>query len=115
MGGRFMTGFLVVGDGRRLSPNVASLHVSDFVKMVHSNPIGKELGLTTDAVFARVPFAFVWGPSLDPIGYWKYIIAPPFILERQDVFAWRLQLGRWPATKMSTGFLQNAIAAEPLR
>ena len=115
LGGRFVTGFLVVADGTPVLPNVVRFHASDFIYLMHVSAVETEFRLTAQEIRARVPFAFIWAPRLDkPTDQYSIYVAPPVILDRPDVTAWRLRLHDWATARKPVPYIQNAIVAEPL-
>ena len=114
VGGRFVAGFLVVADESSLPPNVASLHASDFIKLLQSTSLGNELRLNAADIRARVPFALIWAPRLN-MSYQIYsYVAPSAVLERKDITTWHLRLRHRSADEPPWLFYEDAIAAEPL-
>src|SRR5262249_13581122 len=64
LGGRSITGFLVLPDGSARPASIPSLHLSDFIRLVRVGGIEGDFG-PSQAFAERVPFALVCTPRID--------------------------------------------------
>lgn len=113
-GGRFISGFVVVPDGTTRPLTVPSLFASDFVDMVRQFNLERDLGSFLPRVMARLPVAFILAGSLDDPDQSRIYIAPPLVLERPDVWAWRFKLRPWLPGETPWVTLREALTAEPV-
>jgi hypothetical protein len=92
LGGTRMTGFLVVADDAALRHDVPTIHLSAFADIVRASGIEEQQGLLHPRM-PDVPFGFVFAPLVEvgPESYIKYVV-PPEVIERRDVWAWRIQV-----------------------
>lgn len=113
-GGARMTGVLVVADGAKRDPRVPTVHVSEFARMVERSGIEGYQNLVTPAP-PPTPFAFVLSPSLvlgEPTTH--QFIAPPELLTRRDVKAWRLETTDFGKKEGGFGYWLLVTKATPL-
>ena len=109
-GGSRLTGFLVVADDEPLPHAVPALHASEFAKLIRTTRLEDDFGPFLDQVLPHLPFAFVNTGRMDvPTKGTTRYIAPPEVLWRKDVWAWRFTTRSW-----APGFLQDVVSAEPL-
>jgi hypothetical protein len=113
-GGRFISGFVVVPDGTSRPLAVPSLFASDFVEMIRQINLEHDVGPFLQPVMKRLPFAFIVTGSLDEEYQSHIYIAPPLVLERRDVWAWRFKLRPLPFSATPWVTLRDAATAEPL-
>jgi len=115
LGGRRMSGFLVIEDNLPLRNDVPTLHLADFEAIVRQSGVEIYQGLL-HPVMPPLPFGFVFAPRLerDYPSYHQYIV-PPEVFERHNVAAWHFELKQWQ--KKPTGFPYwfYVTKAEPLR
>jgi hypothetical protein len=88
-GGRWPTGFLVIADKTARPAWAPSMHYSDFFAMVRRLGLESETGAFVESALARLPFAFMTAPDIDIRGSTAIFIAPPEVLQRRNVEAWR--------------------------
>ncbi len=113
-GGVRMSGFAVIADTAPRPRDIPSLHVSEFVRMVHGTKLQHDFGPFLNQVLPRVPFAFVSAGRMDGANYTNTYIAPIEVLRRQDVWAWRFMTrGGMPGQKPWT-VLRDVVDAKPL-
>ncbi|HEV7877788.1 hypothetical protein [Bradyrhizobium sp.] len=95
LGGRRMSGFLVVSDDMPLRSDVPSLHLAEFNATVAQSGLEYYQNLI-NPILPPLPFGFVFAPRLerDSTSLYQYIV-PPEVIERGDVPAWHFHLKRW--------------------
>ena len=113
-GGKRMSGFLVIPDLESYPRTVPALHVSEFARLISESQIESDFGPFLKQVLPRVPFAFVSAGRMDGSNITNIYIAPPDILLRKDVWAWRFTTRSWLPGEMPWSILQDVVAAEPL-
>lgn len=92
LGGRRVTGVLVVSDGEPRSKDMPTVLLSDFVRMIERSGLEIYYQRLVTPAPPPTPFALVQAPNLVPGEPTTHqYIAPPEILERRDVTAWRLR------------------------
>jgi hypothetical protein len=114
---RFMLGFLVVPDNNLRPPAVPTLPLSQFTELFTKVQFTEDPGPLLARAKARAPFAFIASPISSYAGSSSgtYYIAPPEVLDRPDVRAWRLGLSK-PIPKIGPAIsIQEAISAEALK
>src|SRR5262249_22010413 len=84
LGGRAVTGFLVVAGDRPAS--IPALHVAEFARLVEGTGIEREMGPFLVGVAERAPFAFVFAPRLDRRDQFDLYLASPRLLQDTDVW-----------------------------
>jgi hypothetical protein len=95
LGGRRMTGFLIVADGQPLRSDIPSLHWADFDAIVSRNNMEGYQNLI-HPVAPPLPFGFVFAPRLEKdVESLALFIVPAEVLERFSVPTWRFQVARW--------------------
>jgi hypothetical protein len=95
LGGRRMSGFVVVKDEVPLRNDIPSVHLSEFEGILRQSDIEQYQDLI-HPVLPSLPFAFVFAPRLEKgSGSGSLYIVPPEVVERQDVPAWHFDLKRW--------------------
>ena len=89
LGSRHMAGFIVVPDDQAVPRDVASMRRSDFIQAFEysGNGMYQKLNLPPPSV----AFAFVAAPNTNGTDG-SLFLAPPEVLARRDVLAWRLTL-----------------------
>jgi hypothetical protein len=92
MGGKRLTGFLVIADNLPLPHSVPALHASQFSYLLSIAPGESDLGPLLPRALERVPFAFVAGGRLDWEVQSNMYVAPPIVLTRPDVNVWKFLL-----------------------
>ncbi len=92
-GGRRITGTLVVADDKPLPKEIASIHISDFVNIIHHTAVEAEQGLVTPGP-PPLPFAFVAAPEANLLSYGRndLFIAPAEVLSKPNVPFWRFDI-----------------------
>ncbi len=109
-----MSGFVVIPDAVPRPRDIPSLHVSEFVRMVHETNLQHDFGPFLGQVLPRVPFAFVSAGRLEGANDTNTYIAPVEVLRRKDVWAWRFMTrGGMPGQKSWT-VLRDVVSAKPL-
>ena len=114
MGGRRMSGFLVVPDGGSGPRSVPSMGASEFARIVRATRLEADFGAFLDQVLRRVPFAFVGAARIDGANNTNTYIASPDVLARNDVWAWRFTTRSWSEGEKPWSGLREVVAAEPL-
>jgi len=114
LGGRAVTGFLVVPDGGARPAAIPALSVAEFARLVESTGIEREMGPFMAGLSDRAPFAFVLAPRLDQRDQFDLYLAPPRVLEDTDVWAWRLTTRAGQPSEASRVTLKDAVGAQPL-
>ena len=95
LGGRRISGFLVVADGTPLRNDVPEIHLSSFRELIKFSLIERYQNLV-NPVSPPTPFGFIAAPRLGAGAPSDYLyIVPAEVMERSDVRAWRLQLEDW--------------------
>jgi len=95
LGGRRISGFLVIDDGLPLPPDVPSLHLTDFANIVKNSGVEAYQNLI-HPVPPPLPFGFIFAPRLERDSKSnRQFIVPAEVLERHNVPAWRLTLRPW--------------------
>lgn len=94
-GGRRMSGFLVVENGRPLRNDVPMIHLADFEALINRSGVEVHQGLI-HPMTPPLPFGFVFTPRLekDATSIYQYIV-PAEVVERPDVPAWHFKLSPW--------------------
>jgi hypothetical protein len=113
LGGRSITGFLVLPDAADRPTAVPSLHLSDFVSLLRVGGAAGDFG-PAQAFAERVPFALVWSPRIDREAKTDIYVAPPRILQEPDAWAWRLKMPEQPSRDPRVVW-KEAIAVQSLR
>ena len=113
-GGSRLSGFLVISDDEQLSRAVPALHASEFAKLIRETKLEDDFGPFLDRVLLHLPFAFVGTGRMDGPNDTNRYIAPPEVLWRKDVWAWRFTTRSWAPDEKPWYYLQDVIAAEPL-
>jgi hypothetical protein len=113
LGGRSITGFLVLPDGSARPTSIPSLHLSDFIRLVRLGGTESDFG-PARAFAGRVPFALVWSPRIDREDPTTIYVAPPRILQEPDAWAWRLSMRQQPSENPGA-IWKEAIAVQSLR
>ncbi len=113
-GGASMSGFVVIPDGAPRPRDLASLHVSDFVDMVHATKLQRDFGPFLTQVLPRVPFAFVYAGRMDGPNDTNTYIAPLDVLRRKDVWAWRFTTRAGAPDHKRWTILREVVSANPL-
>jgi hypothetical protein len=91
LGGRRMSGFLVVENGQPLPNDVASLHLADFEAIIEQSGLESYQGLLHPATLP-LPFGFVFAPRLEKGTFSSdEFIVPADVIERRNVPAWHFQ------------------------
>jgi hypothetical protein len=90
LGGRQMSGFLVVDNDKPLPANVAAIHLDAFEAIVRDAGITESL---LRPVKPPTPFGFVYAPRLERLveGPSEFIV-PAAMMEHPQVRAWRLSI-----------------------
>jgi hypothetical protein len=114
LGGRAITGFLVVPDGSARPISVPALHASDFINLLRLGGIEGDFG-PAQALVERAPFALVWSPRIDQQDPSSIFLAPPGILLEPDAWAWRLTMGERPRSENPGVVWKEAVAVQRLR
>ena len=114
LGGRRLTGFLVIPDAEPRPVAVPALHLSQFVELVRMTRLEDEFGPFLEHVMGRTPFALVVGGRLDAENQSNIYIAPPIVLEQRDAWAWRFTLREWLPSKLPWRGLKQVIAVRRL-
>jgi hypothetical protein len=109
-----MTGFLVIADDAPRPNTIPALRASEFAYIIRSNRLQDDFGPFLDQVLARVPFAFVGAGRMDGPNNTNIYIAPPEVLMRRNVWAWRFTTRTWRPGEKQWSILQDVVAAEPL-
>jgi hypothetical protein len=95
LGGRRMSGFLVVENDQPLRNDVASLHLADFEAIIEQSGLESYQGLL-HPVTLPLPFGFVFAPRLEKGTFSSdQFIVPADVIERSNVPAWHFQLKQW--------------------
>jgi hypothetical protein len=95
LGGRRMSGYLIVADHQPLRNDIPSLHLAEFDAMVTQSNMETYQALI-HPVIPPLPFGFVFAPRMEKgVQSLTQFIVPAEVLERTDVPAWRLHLMRW--------------------
>lgn len=115
IGGRALTGFLVVPDGAPRAVSVPTLRVSEFTRLVEASKIETTAGPFATELAARAPFALVLGVRLDDRGETSLYAASPDILKQSAVRAWRLAVRPRGPTDAHWHGLFEASTTEPIR
>jgi hypothetical protein len=94
-GGRRMTGFLVVEDGKPLRSDAPSIHLAQFATIIRESNLEFYQDLI-HPVLPPLPFGFVFAPRLEKgsSSLYQYIV-PAEVIERRDIGAWHFDLKRW--------------------
>jgi hypothetical protein len=111
-GGSRITGFIVIPDGTLAPVATPTLSLSEFVNLIRYTRLEEEFGPFLREVAAEMPFALVSAGRLDGDNQSNIYIAPPVVLERRDVWAWRLTLRQRTAFERPWIQLQQASAAQ---
>ncbi|RXG94487.1 hypothetical protein [Bradyrhizobium zhanjiangense] len=95
LGGRRMSGFLVVEDNQPLRADIPSVHLAEFAAMIAQSGVERYQDLI-HPIMPPLPFGFVFAPRLEEgvIGEPLYIV-PAEVVERRDVRAWHFDLKPW--------------------
>jgi hypothetical protein len=117
-GGRRIAGFLIVPDDAPLRENVATLHLSEFERIIQKSGVEATYQGLLHPETPPLPFGFVLAPRLEkatPSGY--EFIVPAEVIERRDVRAWRLKITNWQVpTPLGYGpYWFYVTHAEPLQ
>jgi hypothetical protein len=116
-GGRRLAGFLVIPDGDPFRDDVPSMHMSDFRRIIASTGYERRQGLVNPDA-PQLPFGFVIAARVEKAATSRFIyIAPPDVLTRRDVPAWRLRITDWhrkPSPYWFAPFWYWAVTAEPV-
>ena len=113
LGGRHVSGFLVVSDDAVLPTSFPALRISEFVRLVHLTTLEPESGPFSRDVIGRIPFAFVFAPAPSS-GLSNLYVASPRLLEEPGVWAWRIKIRTWRAREDAWTSIQDAVAVESL-
>ena len=113
-GGSRLSGFLVISDEKQLPRAVPALHASEFAKLIRATKLEDDFGRFLDRVLPHLPFAFVGTGRMDGPNYTNTYIAPPEVLLRKDVWAWRFTTRSGAPGEKPWYYLQDVVAAEPL-
>jgi len=113
LGGRRVSGFLVVPDDEVLPTSVPALRISEFVRVVHLTALDPEVGSFSRDVIGKTPFAFVFAPALS-IGFSNLYVVSPRLLSEPDVWAWRIKIRERRAGEKGWTSLQEVVAVEGL-
>jgi hypothetical protein len=114
LGGRAVTGFLVVPDGGDRPASIPALSLAEFARLVESTGIEREMGPFMADVADRAPFAFVLAPRLDRRDQFDLYLAPPGVLRDTGVWAWRLTTRAAQPSEASRVTLKDVVGAQPL-
>ena len=113
LGGRRMTGFLVVADGSPLRHDIPTLNLAQFDAIIQRSGVELIQDLI-HPVTPPLPFGFVFAPRVEPgVMSSNQFIVPAEVLERRDVPAWRFKLQRW-GYKGIGEYWYRVTRAEPL-
>jgi hypothetical protein len=85
---RQLTGFVVTADGAAHSASVPSMPYSQFERLMTLTRLEQEVGPFVRDQRDRVPFSFM-ANQFDSTSV--LLIGPPYMLERKDVWAWRVR------------------------
>jgi hypothetical protein len=113
LGGRGLTGFLVVSDAAARPTDIPALHTAEFAQLIKVTGLEPELRQLMGAVAGSGPFAVVFAPRLDRPDGPRIYFAPPRVLEETGAWAWRLTT-RSQLLPDETGVFLAAVAAQPL-
>ncbi len=113
LGGRQVSGFLVVPDDAVLPASPPALRVSDFVRLLHSTTLEPEGGALSRDAILKAPFAFVFAPDL-LAGAIDLYVAPARLLEDATAWAWRIELRAHGADARAWKTLREVVSAERL-
>jgi hypothetical protein len=114
LGGRRLTGFLVIPDAEPRPFAVPAIHLSQFVELVRMTRLEDEFGPFLQDVVGRTPFALVVGGRLDAENQSNIYIAPPIVLEQRDAWAWRFTLRVWLPSEVPWQILKEVMAVQRL-
>jgi hypothetical protein len=114
LGGRRMSGFLVVADDQPLRHDIPTLHLHDFATLIRLSDVEQYQGLL-DPVAPATPFGFIYAPRLDShLLSARQFIVPLEVMERRDVPAWRFKIKPWQHKKGAQGdYWVYVTKAEP--
>jgi hypothetical protein len=114
LGGRRLTGFLIVADDAPLRHDIPTLHFSDFEQIVSASGVEYYHGLIHPER-PPLPFGFIFAPRVEPNTPSDYqFIVPPDVLERKDVSAWRFHYQNWQPKPKSGNYWFFVTRAEPI-
>ena len=114
LGGRHMSGFLVVADGTALRSDVPTVDMTTFAKIINASHVEDIYQGVIHPEAPKLPFGFVYAPKVDPPpSYYSYIV-PPEVIERRDVPAWRFKLTDWNRMQPYSPYWFYVAHAEPL-
>jgi len=113
LAGRRMSGVLVVPNGATLRPDVPSIHLSDFARLIERSGVERYQGFLHPAM-PPLPFGFVVAPRVQT--NWSsdvsYIV-PPEVIERRDAAMWRFSVREWQRTSEYGPYWVFVERAEP--
>jgi hypothetical protein len=96
LGGKRMSGFLVVANGEPLRSDVPTIHLSDFEGMIAQSLVENYYQGLLHPVAPPLPFGFVFAPRLEAgiLSDHQYIV-PAKVMETPGVAAWRFKFEPW--------------------
>jgi hypothetical protein len=109
---RAVTGFVVTSDGASKEGAVPNMPYSQFEKLIALIGLERELGPFVREQRDRVPFSFM-ANQFDSSSNWL-LIGPPYMLERKDVWAWRVKLAP-PSAEIRPNLLGRVTYVEEIR
>ena len=114
IGGRRMTGILVVPDDQPLQTKIPSITESGFRQFLRLSNVEFYQGLMKPRS-PTAPFAFIWAPRIEPgvASSHQYIVAPDVLL-KPDVLAWRFTVSEWNRKPPHGIYWYFVDKAEPL-
>jgi hypothetical protein len=115
LGGKRLTGFLVIPDTEPRSSAIPAIHLSQFVRLVSITRLEDDFGPFLQEMVGRTPFALVVSAGrLDAENQSNIYLAPPTVLEQRHAWAWRFVLRVRHPSEVPWHVLREVIAAEKL-
>jgi hypothetical protein len=114
LGGRHITGFLVLPDYEAIPLSVPALHFSRFIELIRASNWESDFALIRNDALPVPPFAFIMGVGSSARFVGNIYVAPPEVLRSSHVCAWKLTARRGvPETvPMSVIFFRVTAADE---
>jgi hypothetical protein len=114
LGGRRISGFLVIPDGATPRHDFPTLEFSTFSKIIGQSGIEQYQGLI-HPLAPKAPFGFIFAATLGSMGSNFNYVVPPEVIEKKEVAAWKFVYEEWQRKPSLGRYWFHVTHAEPLR